>query len=97
MSEQIKTAENVLFIGNLPYSILDTEFLALVAEHGQVAAAAVVRDERERSRGFGFVRYVSNADAQIANDALNEQEIDGRNLRSSFSRSDSRYIELVLE
>ena len=96
MLEQIDQAECVLFIGNLPYSFLDNEFHALVAEHGEVAKAAVVRDERERSRGFGFVRYVSNADAKTANEALEGKEMAGRNLRSSFARSDSRYVETVL-
>lgn len=96
MSEQIKKASNVLFIGNLPYSFLDNEFHALVSEYGEVATATVVRDERERSRGFGFVRYVSDADAVTANEALEGKELDGRNLRSSFARADSRYVENVL-
>ena len=95
MSEQVTKDGLVLFIGNLPYSILDNEFHELVGEFGDIAGAAVVRDERERSRGFGFVRYASNPDAMTAQEALEGKELDGRKLRASFARSDSRYLDLL--
>lgn len=95
MTEQVTIEETVLFIGNLPYSYLDNEFEGLVKQYGQIAAIAVVRDERERSRGFGFVRFNNADEAKNAVDNLSGLELEGRKVRASLARSDSRYIELV--
>lgn len=95
MSEQVMKAEDVLFIGNLPYSILDTEFHQLAAEFGPVSSAIVVRDERERSRGFGFVRYSTKEAAEQAQQIFDGKEVEGRLVRASFARSDSRYLPLL--
>ncbi|KAL7927899.1 hypothetical protein ACQKWADRAFT_278186 [Trichoderma austrokoningii] len=51
-------------------------------EFGSVEEAVVVKDrDTGRSRGFGFVRYVQEADAQAAIDAMNNVEFDGRTIR----------------
>lgn len=34
-----------------------------------------------RSRGFGFVTYANQEEAQIASNAMNDQEFDGRRIR----------------
>lgn len=95
MSEQSTKVVNTLFVGNLPYSVLDNEFQQLVSEHADVATAVVVRDERDRSRGFGFVRFHSEEEASKAHQALDGKDFGGRKLRSSFARTDSRYLSLV--
>ena len=38
-----------------------------------------------RSRGFAFVYFDSLADAEVAKDALNDSEVDGRQIRVDFS------------
>jgi RNA recognition motif-containing protein len=96
MTEQTPQEQTVLFVGNLPYSYLDHEFESFIKDLDlTVVSAAVVRDERERSRGFGFARFVSKDDAEAAHAKLNGKELDGRKLRTSFARTDSRYVNLV--
>ncbi|EKD19281.1 glycine-rich RNA-binding protein [Drepanopeziza brunnea f. sp. 'multigermtubi' MB_m1] len=51
-------------------------------EFGAVEEAVVVKDrDTGRSRGFGFVRYGSEADAEAAITAMNNIEFDGRTIR----------------
>ncbi|CAG7962601.1 unnamed protein product [Penicillium nalgiovense] len=51
-------------------------------QFGQIEEAIVVRDRAtNRSRGFGFVRFATDAEADAALGAMNNQEFDGRVIR----------------
>jgi RNA recognition motif-containing protein len=74
--------EKRLFVGNLPYSVDETQLEAAFAEHGTVVSAVVIRDrESGRSRGFGFVEMETEEMAENAVGALDGFEMDGRRLR----------------
>ena len=66
--------EKRLFVGNLPYSVDETQLEAAFAEHGTVVSAVVIRDrESGRSRGFGFVEMETEEMAENAVEAGNYQ------------------------
>lgn len=70
-----------LFVGSLPWSVSDDELKETFQEHGSVVSAKVITDRYTgRSRGFGFVEMESREDAQKAMRALNETELNGRNI-----------------
>jgi cold-inducible RNA-binding protein len=70
-----------LFVGNLPWSVGDTELEAVFSPHGEVASARVITDrDTGRSRGFGFVEMEVDDVAAVIS-ATNGREIDGRPLR----------------
>jgi RNA recognition motif-containing protein len=70
-----------LYVGNLPYSVGDSDLQALFEPHGTVQSAQVIMDrDTGRSKGFGFVEMGSDQEAQAAITALNGQERDGRAL-----------------
>lgn len=70
-----------LFVGGLPYRMADDDLRELFAPHGTVESARVITDrETGRSKGFGFVEYASDAEAEAAIKALNNTEIDGRRI-----------------
>jgi len=74
--------EKRLFVGNLSFSIGESELEAAFAEHGTVVSAVVIRDrESGRSRGFGFVEMETDEMAGSAVGALDGFEMDGRRLR----------------
>jgi cold-inducible RNA-binding protein len=70
-----------LFVGSLPWSISDEELQAAFAQHGNVLSAKVVTDkETRRSRGFGFVEFENESEANAAIQALNGSDLKGRNI-----------------
>ena len=70
-----------LFVGSLPWSVDDQKLKETFEPHGNVVSAKVVTDRSTgRSRGFGFVEMESAEDAQKAITALNDSEMDGRNI-----------------
>jgi RNA recognition motif-containing protein len=79
-----------VYVGNLPWSITDTDLLDLFRPFGDVDSAQVVTDrESGRSRGFGFVEMA----AQHANQAiakLNGRAIESRELRVNEAQSKQR-------
>ncbi|KAF7128446.1 hypothetical protein CNMCM5793_003176 [Aspergillus hiratsukae] len=71
-----------LFIGGLAWHTDDAALRQGFERFGQVEEAIVVKDrDTNRSRGFGFVRFSTDADADAAMDAMNNQEFDGRTIR----------------
>ena len=70
-----------LFVGSLPWSIDDQGLQSAFEGHGTVVSAKVIKDrETGRSRGFGFVEMENDTDAENAIKALNESELEGRNI-----------------
>ena len=76
-----------LYVGNLAFSIDQTQLERAFAPHGTLLSAIVVNDRASgRSRGFGFVEYTSAEDAQLATSAMNGTDLDGRSLYVSVAR-----------
>jgi RNA recognition motif-containing protein len=68
-------------VGSLPWSVNDEELKETFEKHGTVTSAKVIMDrDTSRSRGFGFVEMESSSDATNAIKALNDSELDGRNI-----------------
>lgn len=76
-----------LYIGNLPYNVRDEDLQSKFSEFGAVASAKVITDrETGRSKGFGFVEYESDSDADSAVEKMNGQAFNGRNINVSEAR-----------
>jgi RNA recognition motif-containing protein len=70
-----------LFVGSLPWSVNEEKLKETFEKHGSVLSAKIILDrDTQRSRGFGFVEMENPTDATKAIKALNESEIDGRNI-----------------
>ncbi|KAI9695633.1 MAG: hypothetical protein M1820_008480 [Bogoriella megaspora] len=71
-----------LFIGGLAWHTDDVTLRTKFEEFGQVEEAIVIKDrDTGRSRGFGFVRFASDAEADNAIQQMNNIEFDGRVIR----------------
>lgn len=73
--------QNKLFVGNLPWS-LDSEGLReIFSAAGNVTDSFVLTDrETGRSRGFAFVTFETDEEAQAAIEMFHEKEVEGRQL-----------------
>ncbi|KAJ5059910.1 hypothetical protein J3E72DRAFT_320603 [Bipolaris maydis] len=64
-----------LFIGGLAWHTDDQTLRSKFEEFGPVEEAVVVKDrDTGRSRGFGFVRYAQETEADAAMQAMNNEE-----------------------
>jgi cold-inducible RNA-binding protein len=76
-----------LYVGNLPYSVSDSDLQRMFEPHGSVVSAQVIMDrDTGRSKGFGFVEMESSEQAQAAIKAMNGQDINGRALTVNEAR-----------
>ena len=76
-----------LFVGGIPFATTEEELRAFFAQAGNVVSAQIVKDRMTgRSRGFGFVEYGSDEEANAAVAKLNGAELGGRKLAVSTAR-----------
>ena len=70
-----------LFVGGIPWATTSDDLQQLFSQHGTVATATVISDKMTgRSRGFGFVEFENDAEADAATAALNNTDYNGRTL-----------------
>ncbi len=72
---------NKLYVGNLPYSVRDSDLEQAFGQFGAVTSAKVMMErDTGRSLGFGFVEMGSDAEAQAAIHGMNGQPLGGRSI-----------------
>jgi cold-inducible RNA-binding protein len=71
-----------LYVGNLSYNVDGDKLNEMFSEFGTVESANVIIDrDSGRSKGFGFVEFSSDEEAQAAIAELDGQDCDGRALK----------------
>ena len=79
--EEIKANFTNIYVKNIEAEVTDEDFRALFEKYGDVTSAAITRDpETGKSRGFGFVNYISHEHAATAVDELNDRDFKGQAL-----------------
>lgn len=78
---------NKLYVGNLSYQTTEQDLRDLFSQAGELQdVMLIVERETRRSKGFGFVEFVTEADAQKAIEMFNDHEIGGRRLTVNVAR-----------
>ncbi len=76
-----------LYVGGLPYSTTDDQLKEAFEQAGAVSSAIIIMDKMSgRSKGFGFVEFASDDDAQKAIDMWNGKDFGGRSLTVNEAR-----------
>ncbi|MBM3129421.1 MAG: RNA-binding protein [Chloroflexi bacterium] len=79
--------ESKLYVGNLPYNVTEDDLRGLFAQAGEVKEVALIMDRATgRSKGFGFVEMMTQAEAEKAIQLLNNHDMGGRPLKVSMAR-----------
>ncbi|WFD37612.1 uncharacterized protein MJAP1_000559 [Malassezia japonica] len=77
-----------VYVGNLSWNTTDDGLAHAFSPYGQLTDYIVMKDrDTGRSRGFGFVTFMTQQEADAAIAALNEQELDGRRIRVNMANS----------
>jgi len=76
-----------LFVGNLDWGITDADLQEAFAAFGAVEEAIVINDKFSgRSKGFGFVTFTNDEEADKAIAELDGSELKGRNIAVNEAR-----------
>jgi len=71
-----------IYVGNLPWSVTKDKLDELFSSFGEIEESLVVVNKYTgRSRGFGFVTYKNDADADKAIAEVEGKEVEGRNIQ----------------
>jgi len=76
-----------LYVGNLSFDTMESDLLDLFNQAGNVVNCSLITDRfTGRSRGFAFIEYASDEEAQKAISQFNGQQVDGRPLTVNEAR-----------
>jgi RNA recognition motif-containing protein len=76
-----------LYVGNIEWVVKEPDLEALFGEHGELEEVIIIKDKMSgRSKGFGFVTFANDADADAAMAALDGYELNGRKLTVNEAR-----------
>ncbi|KAK9514826.1 hypothetical protein VZT92_025513 [Zoarces viviparus] len=67
-----------VYIKNFGEDYTDEKLKEIFTAFGRTLSVRVMKDERGRSRGFGFVNYANHEDAQKAVDGMNGKDMSGK-------------------
>ena len=80
-----------LYVGNLPFETDEDGLRELFEQHGPTASVRVITDrDTGRSRGFGFVEFENDDNAEAALQALDGKDMGGRALRVNEAQDKER-------
>lgn len=68
--EFMKDPLRTVFIARLDYSLTELDISKAFAKYGMIQSIRVIRDQNGKSRGYGFIVYERNSDAQSCVDEL---------------------------
>ena len=70
-----------IYVGNLPFSVDDDKLRDVFSQFGEISEATVIQNKFSgRSKGFGFVTFGSDEDAQKAISEMNNKDVEGRKI-----------------
>jgi cold-inducible RNA-binding protein len=79
--------DNKLYVGNLPFSTTEEELRTMFAQAGNVVSVSLIKDrDTGRSRGFAFVEFTTQAEAEKAVSLFNNTPLDNRTLKVNLAR-----------
>jgi len=80
-----------LFVGNVAWSASEDDLRNLFSQQGEVEDLIILKDKfTNRSKGFGFVTFANEEDANNAVSELNGYNLNGRNLVVNEARPPRR-------
>ncbi len=84
---QLSYMAKKLYVGGLPYSTSNDELKAHFSTAGEVSSATIIMDKMtNRSKGFGFVEFENDADAEQAISMFDGKDFGGRKLTVNEAR-----------
>jgi RNA recognition motif-containing protein len=79
--------DNKLYVGNLPFNTTEEDLRGMFAQAGVVVSVSLIKDrDTGRSRGFAFVEFNTQAEAEKAVSLFNNTPLDNRTIKVNLAR-----------
>lgn len=79
--------DNKLYVGNLPFKTTEEDLRSMFAQAGNVVSVSLIKDrDTGRSRGFAFVEFSTQAEAEKAVSLFNNTPLENRTLKVNLAR-----------
>ena len=79
--------KNKIYIGNLPFDIKEEDVESFFGEFGAIEDVAIIRDrETGRSKGFGFVTFANEDEAEKAIKETEGKDFHGRPIKVNMAK-----------
>jgi len=76
-----------LFVGNLSWDATDNDLKDIFSKFGELSEVTVLKErDTNRSKGFGFVTFANDSEADTAVNEMHGKEYMGRNLTVNEAR-----------
>ncbi len=83
-------SQTTIFVSNLAYGLETKDLISAFSTYGEITDAKIIKDrESGRSKGFGFVTFITPDQAKEALD-MNGKELQGRTVRVNFARKQTQ-------
>jgi len=80
-----------IFVGNLNFQMTEDDLENLFSQFGKISELKMIKDfETGRSKGFGFITYSAQQEAELAISSMNGKDIEGRSLRVNLAENKER-------
>ncbi|XP_076946478.1 glycine-rich RNA-binding protein 4, mitochondrial-like [Bidens hawaiensis] len=81
-----RQSSSKLFVGGLSYDTNEPVLKEAFEQHGEIIEVKVICDHKSgKSKGYGFVHFVSEDSASKALAEMDDQVLDGRNIRIEYA------------
>lgn len=95
---QRQSLGNNLYVRNFDQDFTDENLNELFSQYGEIRSCRIMRDEKENSRGFGFVSFMTAEEANTALREMNGRMLNGKPLMVNIAqRRDQRYSMLQVQ
>jgi len=76
-----------VYVGNLNYATTEEALSSLFSQYGEVTSVSVIKDKiTQQSKGFGFIEFAEQSQAEKAIAALNGKDFEKRRIRVNFAQ-----------
>lgn len=79
-------ATKILYVGNLFFEVTAPQLEAEFAKYGEVTNSRVVTDNRGLSKGFAYIEFATQEEANEALEALDQKVFQGRRLAVQYHK-----------
>ncbi|XWS43380.1 hypothetical protein CRYUN_Cryun16bG0098200 [Craigia yunnanensis] len=82
-----------LFVGGISFHTTEKGLLDAFSQYGQVMEAKIITDRvSDKSKGFGFVTYASEDEAEKAIAQMNGKDLNGRVIFVDYAKPTTRLV-----